>query len=56
MTKKERAIKDFAKAMRRANVGYISQSILPVRMTINMQIAWADYIVACSEEATNGKS
>lgn len=56
MTRKERAIRQFAKAMRTAEPTYIAQSILPVRMTPNMQIAWADYVTACLEETANGRS
>lgn len=52
MTEKEKAIKEFSKAMRTAVVAYVADG---GRMTPGMTMAWNNYVVACMKEASNGR-
>lgn len=52
MTEKEKAIKEFSKAMRTAMVAYVADG---GRMTLGMAMAWNNYVVACMKEASNGR-
>ena len=53
MTKKEKAIREFARAMRMADVGWISRSA--GKTTPHMDMAWNTYVIECMKEADNGR-
>jgi hypothetical protein len=52
MTRKEKAIREFAKRMRTALVSYIAEQ---GRFTPALEWAWFEYVDACSEETENVK-
>lgn len=53
MTEKEKAIKEFAKAMRTAHIPYIAEN---GRMTPAMDMAWNSYVIACMKEVKDVRS
>lgn len=48
MTRKEKVIRDFAKAMKLAHVPYIAEH---GRFTPRMDQLWFEYVDACAQEA-----
>jgi len=57
MTKKEKAIRKFAKAMRSACVEYYAEKYGDTRLNLtpNMQEAWYEFIIGCIAEAKDVK-
>ncbi len=54
MTTKDKAIKEFAKAMKNADVEFMARQTYQKLFTMNMHSAWLKFIEACQQEVQDG--